>query len=121
MKIIAMALAASTMLAMPAVGAAQGNAYAYGKDPKVCLVTFESEAALASQANVGVTKAQYLPLRIALRFESQNDALADIYTYNADGTQVAGVDYNYAPAAGMDTESTCAYLDSLNDDDGDDD
>src|SRR5215213_10427988 len=107
------ALAATSALAGPAFAA--GNAY--GHDPKVCLVTFVSEAAAASQADAGVAKAQYLPLSIAMKLEARSDSISDIYTYGDDGYTGAGVDWHYA---GDSTEATCEYLASINADDDDD-
>ena len=105
---LAVALAAASMLSAPAAMAEDGKGYAYGKDPKVCLVTFLNQEGVRTGVDALVTKAQYLPLRIAQRLEMQN-SLSDIYTYGAQ------------------TESTCAYLSNLadqiygDDDDGDED
>ena len=77
------------MVSLAAASAFSGPAYAagnaYGHDPKVCLVTFVSEDAAASQADVGVAKAQYLPLSIAMKLEMRSDSVSDIYTYGDDG------------------------------------
>lgn len=116
-KLLMAALVVSSALSGPAFAAGK----AYGHDPKVCLVTFVSEEAAASQADAGVAKAQYLPLRIAMMLEARNDSVSDIYTYGADGYTGAGVDYHYA---GDSTEATCEYLAGIgatSDDDGDDD
>lgn len=107
MRTLILALASTSLLAGPA--AAQ-RGHAYGHDPKVCLVTFESEEAAASQADVGVIKAQYLPLSIAMRHELRSDSVSDIYTYGDDGYTGAGVDYHYA---GDSTQATCEYLASI--------
>jgi hypothetical protein len=109
------ALAASSLMTTPAFAQ---NGKAYGHDPKVCLVTFVSEAAAASQADAGVAKAQYLPLSIAMKLEARSDSISDIYTYGDDGYTGAGVDWHYA---GDSTEETCAYLDGINADEEDDD
>ena len=62
------ALAASTLVSAPAI-AQNGNAY--GHDPKVCLVTFGSPAERAGQADADVVKAQYLPVRIAMKHDAR--------------------------------------------------
>jgi hypothetical protein len=108
MRSLILSLAATSLLAGPAF--AQGG-NAYGHDPKVCLVTFGSPEEAAGQADADVVKAQYLPLRIAMRKELQSDSVSDIYTYGDDGYTGAGVDYHYA---GDSTEATCAYLASIN-------
>jgi hypothetical protein len=114
MRSLMISLAATSLLAGPAVAA---NGKAYGHDPKVCLVTFVSEEAAASQADAGVAKAQYLPLSIALMLEQRSDSVSDIYTYGDDGFTGAGVDFHYA---GDSTEATCAYLDGIGATDDDD-
>lgn len=108
-----LALAVASLAAAPAI-AAQGNgkAYAYGHDPKVCLVTWATEADRLTQADALVVKAQYLPLRIALAKEAESDDVSDIYTYGDDGFTGDGVDFHYA---GDTTEATCAYLASIGD------
>jgi hypothetical protein len=110
------ALAASTLAAAPAIAQ---NGKAYGHDPKVCLVTWGSEADRMSQADATVVKAQYLPLRIAMRKEAESDNVSDIYTYGTDGYTGDGVDYHYA---GDSTEATCAMLAEIaeSNDDSDD-
>jgi hypothetical protein len=107
-------LAATSILAGPSFAAGK----AIGQDPRVCLVTFVSEEAAASQADAGVAKAQYLPLRIAMKLEARSDSISDIYTYGDDGYMGAGVDYHYA---GDSTEATCEYLASINATDDDED
>ena len=114
MRSLILSLAATTMLAGPSL-AANGNAY--GHDPKVCLVTFVSEEAAASQADAGVAKAQYMPLRIAMIHEQRSDSISDIYPYGDDGFTGAGVDFHFA---GDSTEDTCAYLDGIGATDDDD-
>jgi len=113
--LIIVSLAVSSALSGPAIAA---NGKAYGHDPKVCLVTFVSVEAAASQADVGVAKAQYLPLSIALIHEARSDSISDIYTYGDDGFTGAGVDFHYA---GDSTEDTCAYLDGIGATDEEDD
>jgi len=109
------------MVSLAAASAFSGPAYAagnaYGHDPKVCLVTFVSEDAAASQADVGVAKAQYLPLSIAMKLEMRSDSVSDIYTYGDDGYTGAGVDYHYA---GDSTQATCEYLNGIGATDDDD-
>ena len=116
------ALAACGLLAGPAAAQSslpsQAKGNAYGHDPRVCLVTFESAAAAQSGADTGIVKAQYLPLSIALKLEARNDALADIYTYGSTGFNGTGVDHYVAapsdPALGitanMTTEQVCSIL-----------
>jgi len=113
--LLMVSLALTSALSGPAFAA---NGKAYGHDPKVCLVTFVSEEAAASQADVGVAKAQYLPLSIAMRLEMRSDSISDIYTYGDDGYTGAGVDYHYA---GDSTEATCEYLAGINASADDDD
>ena len=112
--ILMISLAVTSALSTPAFAAGK----AYGHDPKVCLVTFVSEEAAASQADTGVAKAQYLPLSIAMMLEQRNDSLSDIYTYGDVGYTGAGVDYHYA---GDTTEATCEYLAGIGATDDDDD
>ena len=104
--LLLLSLAVTSAFSGPAFAA--GNAY--GKDPKVCLVTFTSAEAAAGQADADVAKAQYLPLSIAMKLEQRNDAASDIYTYGDDGFTGPGVDFHYA---GDSTEATCSYLDSI--------
>lgn len=119
MRTLALALAASSLIAaVPAIAApGNGKGYAYGHDPKVCLVTFGTPEERAGQADADVVKAQYLPLRIALQKEQASDDVSDIYTYGDDGYVGDGVDFHYA---GDSTEDTCAYLDGINNDEDDD-
>ena len=113
-SVVIVSLALASAFSGPAFAAGK----AYGHDPKVCLVTFVSEEAAASQADAGVAKAQYLPLRIAMRLEMRSDSISDIYTYGDDGFTGAGVDFHYA---GDTTQATCEYLASINaGDEGDD-
>ena len=115
-SVMIVSLALASAFSGPALAAGKGKAY--GHDPKVCLVTFVSEEAAASQADTGVAKAQYLPLSIAMMLEQRNDSLSDIYTYGDDGYTGAGVDYHYA---GDTTEATCEYLAGIGATDDDDD
>lgn len=116
MRTTALILAASTLLAGPALAEPKGNAY--GKDPRVCLVTFESAAAATSGADTGVIKAQYLPLSIAVKLEAKNDATSNIFTYGPSGFTGTGVDNHVAapsdPALGitanMTTQQVCSIL-----------
>jgi len=116
MRTAMFALASCALLAGPAAAQPQGNAY--GQDPRVCLVTFESAAAATTGADTGVIKAQYLPLSIAMKLEAKNDATSNIFTYGATGFSGTGVDFHIAapsdPAlgitAGMTTQQVCSIL-----------
>jgi hypothetical protein len=116
MRNVMFALGASALLAGPAAAQPKGNAY--GQDPRVCLVTFESAAAATSGADTGVIKAQYLPLSVALKLEAKSDSTSNIFTYGSGGFTGAGVDTHVAapsdPALGitanMTTQQVCSIL-----------
>ena len=105
-------LAAASIFVAPATAQPQGNAY--GHQPKVCLITFESAAALASGANTGIVKAQYLPLPIAQKFQQRNPTITALYTYGTNDP-ITGVVNVAAPSgegitATMTTEQVCGIL-----------
>jgi hypothetical protein len=87
MKKLAMALAATSMLAVPAMAQNMGNKGGFGgkvgQDPKVCLITYSSDVSDGKgDAAEFVTKAQYLPLRIAVSKDTMSSL---IVTYGANG------------------------------------
>ena len=106
MRSLILTLVASTVLATPAL-AQNEQGHAYGKGPKVCLVSFANAVELAAGADSTVTKAQYLPLAIAQKLQLRNP-YSGIWTYGADGYAGAGVT-NIAGST-TNTEDTCAYL-----------
>ena len=112
MRTSVLLLAASSIFAAPAAAQPQGNAY--GQEPKVCFITFESAAALASGANTGITKAQYLPLPIAQKFQQRNPTVTALYTYGTNDP-ISGVTNVAVPSgegitANMTTEQVCEIL-----------
>jgi hypothetical protein len=115
MRILALALAASSMLAAVPAMAASPYTQPPGKDPKVCLLTFDS----ATERNdVNVTKAQYVPLQIAAKLETRNDDYMDAFVYGTTDPEIEGTTWAYDTRT---TEETCAYLADLADDADEDD
>lgn len=137
MKSLFAAAAASALilpsLTAPASAARGGMGGAVGKDPRVCLLTFSSAAEFGADA--AVVKAQYLPLRIAMKHETDSttqgiayygfgelsasqQANIDFYYPNGSTSAVVGVNEN------ADTQTLCqAFMDYAEgqDDEGDDD
>jgi hypothetical protein len=120
MKKIALALAASSMLAVPAMALEHtdgkgGNAY--GKDPKVCLITYSSDVSDGrGDPAEFVTKAQYLPLRIAMRKDTAQSLIVTYGSggYNGPEVDIARVQYNDPTVSGIrmnsTTEEACTAL-----------
>lgn len=131
------AVAASALIlpsfAIPAQAARGGMGGAVGKDPRVCLLTFSSSAQYGADA--AVVKAQYVPLRIAVKHQTdpstqgiayygygaltaQQQAQIDFYYPNGSSSAVIGINET------SDTQTLCAafmeYAESQ-DDEGDDD
>lgn len=110
-------LAASSVFVAPAAAQPQGNAYG---QHKVCVITFESAAALASQANTGIVRAQYLPLPAAQKFQQRNPTVIALYTYGTTDP-IDGVINISAPSGdgitpNITTEQVCGILaDQAND------
>src|SRR5215217_4674681 len=109
---LGLVLAVSLLGAAPTMAQPQGNAY--GQQPKVCLITFESAAALASGANTGIVKAQYVPLPIAQKLQARNPTVMALYTYGTNPA-IAGVTNVSSPSgqgitADMTTEQVCGIL-----------
>jgi len=112
MKMLSLALAATSLLATPAVAAqsngnGNGNGNAFGKGPRVCLITFNRDTTVGLPAE-DVVKAQFLPLGVALR---KDTTASLIVTYGAngatgDGIDIARVQYNDPSVSGITTSST---------------
>jgi hypothetical protein len=141
MKIALLAATAAVIMASPAAanqgnhGKAHGNngksaGAPYGQQPKVCLITY-SRATNVGLSAEQVTKAQYLPLGIALM---KDTAFSLIVTYGANGATGAGIDiarvsYNDPTVSGITTSSTTEqacnaleeYVDGRDNSDDDDD
>ena len=134
MKTLFAAAAASALILpsfAPAHAARGGMGGAVGKDPKVCLLTFSSAADFGADA--AVVKAQYVPLRIALKLEARSPSTVGIGYYGPgalSATQAAQIDFYYpagsdSPVIGVtetsDTQTLCeawmAYAESQDDDD----
>lgn len=136
MKTLFAAAAASALIlpiSAPADAARGGMGGAVGQDPRVCLLTFSSAAEFGADA--AVVKAQYLPLRIAIKHETDattqgiayygfgeltasQQASIDFYYPNGSTSAVVGVNEN------ADTQTLCqAFMDyaESQDDEGDDD
>jgi hypothetical protein len=142
MRKILMALAATSLVAAPALalqGKSQGAPYgnAYGQDktkgekqPKVCLITFDRELINNQGLPVeNVLKAQYLPLNIALAKDTMSSL---IVTYGANGATGGGIeqaqvqydDPTIEITPTSTTEEACSAIQEfveLNDDDADED
>ena len=132
MKTLFAAAAASALILpsfAPAHAARGGMGKAVGKDPKVCLLTFEAGS---YGADAGVVKAQYVPLRIAMKLQKDpatqgiayygygelsaaHQAEIDFYYPTGSSSAVIGVNEN------ADTETLCeafmAYAESQDDED----
>ena len=135
MKSLFAAAAASALIlpsfAVPAHAARGGMGGAVGQDPKVCLLTFSSAAEVGADA--AVVKAQYVPLRIAVKLEAKSPSVSAIAYYgygDLTAAQQSQVDYYYpegssSEVAGVtensDTETLCtafmAYAESQAGDD----
>jgi hypothetical protein len=117
-------------LAGPAHAAKGGMGGAVGKDPRVCLLTFSSAGEFGADA--AVVKAQYVPLRIAVKL--RKDPSTQGIGFYGPGTltaaQAAQVQFNYpggssSPVIGVtavsDTATLCeawmAYAESQDDED----
>lgn len=133
MKKIMIALAAMSMSAAPAAAnhSNMGNGNAYGKGPRVCLITYDT-ALMSMNGQVQglpaerVTKAQYLPLGVAL---AKDTSMSAIVTYGSTGAtgggiEIARVQYDDATVDGINfnstTEEACTaladYVDMRDDD-----
>ena len=122
MKSLFAAAAASALIlpsfAIPAHAAQGGMGGAVGKDPRVCLLTFSSAAEYGADA--AVVKAQYVPLRIAVKLQAKSPTTMGIgyYGYGAlSADQQAFVDFyspngDISPVIGVtetsDTQTLCA-------------
>lgn len=131
------AVAASALIlptfAIPAHAARGGMGGAVGKDPKVCLLTFSSSAGYGADAEV--VKAQYVPLRIAMKLEKDQSTQAIAYYGYGDlsAEQQASIDFYYPDGSSSavigvnqnsDTQTLCeAFMDyaESQDDESDDD
>jgi hypothetical protein len=127
MRKLALALAAASFLAAPAVAApGQGKGKAYGHDTKVCLIGFNTAEEAQAGADATVIKAQYLPLRIALT-KAEGDASQAIGFYgpttlSADDLTLIGATTLYNYPDGIGTEEQCeAYMDIAEQNSVDDD
>ena len=101
MKSLFAAAAASALIlpsfAVPANAARGGMGGAVGQDPRVCLLTFSSAAEYGADA--AVVKAQYVPLRIAVKLQAKSPTTMGIGYYgygNLTAAQQADVDF-YSP------------------------
>jgi hypothetical protein len=135
MRTFALALAASSLLAAAPALAQGKSASAPGHQPKVCLLTFASADALASGADSGIVKAQYVPLPIGQKLlkDPSTQALAYYGFGDLTAEQQAAIGRFYYPNGSSDpnvgvtetsdTETLCnAFAAAADaDDDGDDD
>jgi hypothetical protein len=136
MKSLFAAAAASALIlptfAMPAHAARGGMGGAVGKDPRVCLLTFSSAAHFGADA--AVVKAQYLPLRIAMKHEAKDTSTMGIGYYgygDLSAQHEAHIDFYYpdgssSPTIGVtetsDTKTMCqAFMDYAEGQDGEGD
>lgn len=136
MKSLFAAAAASALIlpafATPAHAARGGMGGAVGKDPRVCLLTFSSAAQFGADA--AVVKAQYLPLRIAVKHEAKNTTTMGIGYYgygDLSAQHQAQIDFYYpdgsaAPDIGVtevsDTKTLCqAWMDYAESQEGEED
>jgi hypothetical protein len=128
------AAAAATALILPSFAPAHaargGMGGAVGKDPKVCLLTFSSAAERGADA--AVVKAQYVPLRIAVKL-MKDPATQGIAYYGFGALSQAHQDMldwyyptgSFSTVAGVpdnaDTETLCTafmeYAESQDDED----
>lgn len=128
MRTLAVAIAATSMLvAVPAIAAkgGNGNGNAYGHGPRVCLITYD-QALSQGLPLEHVTKAQYLPLGVALKKDTDHSLLV---TYGPSGATGEGIDHpqilvdDAATDPTMTTEEACnaiqAYVEENNDDSDD--
>ena len=90
--------------------AASTAASAHDRQPKVCLVTFESAAARAAQDERDVVGARYMPLATAILLERRTDDVSDIYTFGPDHHSGPGIDFSYD---GTGTRHMCKDLAEL--------
>jgi hypothetical protein len=80
----ALALAAASLLAAPPA-AAQSRGKAIGKGPRVCLVTYKADAPSNAPASA-VSRAQYLPLAIALKLQAKDATdIQQVLTFGPTG------------------------------------
>jgi hypothetical protein len=134
MKSLFAAAAASALIlpafATPAHAARGGMGGAVGKDPKVCLLVFEEGQ---YGADAGVIKAQYVPLRIAMKLQARNDNSGiAYYGYGALTTeQQSSINFYYpngssSPTVGVtetsDTQTLCeAFMEYAESQEGEED
>ena len=136
MKSLFAAAAASALIlpsfAIPAHAARGGMGGAVGKDPRVCLLTFSSTAEVGADA--AVVKAQYVPLRIAVKLEAKNASVSGIAYYgygDLSAEQQSQIDWYYpdgstSTVAGVtensDTQTLCAaFMEYAESQEGEDD
>ena len=136
MKSLFAAAAASALIlpsfAFPAHAARGGMGGAVGKDPRVCLLTFASAAEFGADA--AVVKAQYVPLRIALKLEARSSTTIGIGYYGPGeltATQAGQIDFYYpegssSPTIGVtetsDTQTLCeAWMEYAESQEGEED